>query len=448
MLKKKILAGLLVVVLILLTACGSGSAKTGNTDGVKLFGDTESRNSLRILMDIQNFTADSGPESAVREFLSDLEYASGLSDVVIEFLPSDGAERESRLTRLRAEIMAGGGPDVFIMTFSGGYDIDAEDTLFTYPQKSMEAGLFLPLDAYMENNTRFAEWEKFTQVIMDAGRNEEGQQIIPLTYTLPVLCYQQKDVTYTPTKELSWNDMLHDPELAPIAADLANCFEHFSDSDGSGDGYTPPQYLECILGKIADFENEELLFSEDELLQRVNEILSLSKEEQNAISLGATEFLIGKDMSNRSFNQPFTLIPMYSDDGGVTVSIQSYAAINRNTKRPEDAFTVIDMLLSTKAQQNYKLYSNYFYNFTGLPMNEELFQQETPLTHTDYYLREENYQELCEIRSQITAANFNCEWQYILHELLTRCRQSEIMDLTVEEMVSATYEDMLRRVRE
>ena len=34
-----------------------------------------------------------------------------------------------------------------------------------------------------------AEWESMNEVVLAAGRNEEGQQIIPLSYTVPVSVY-------------------------------------------------------------------------------------------------------------------------------------------------------------------------------------------------------------------------------------------------------------------
>lgn len=58
--------------------------------------------------------------------------------------------------------MSGGGPDAFIMSNNYGDENEQKSSLFKYPQKSMEMGLFLSLDEYMENNTQFTEWDKLT----------------------------------------------------------------------------------------------------------------------------------------------------------------------------------------------------------------------------------------------------------------------------------------------
>jgi len=328
---------------------------------------------------------------------------------------------------------------------------DSSMNLFEFPQKVMEAGMFLPLDEYMENNTRFTEWHKQTEGVMAAGRNKEGQQIIPLSYTLPLLVYEKESVEYTPTRALSWSDMLHDPELSPYALDLANCYD-WDWSVAGGNGFTR-YYMEYILGALADFENEQLLFTEEELLARVNEILALDTDDRNDIpendSYSGVEKNIG-GLFMQTYNRPMTLIPMYSDDGGVTAMIDAYAAVNRNTKRPEEAFTVIDILMSQKMQQSTDLYMVYLTGSSNLPMHEEIFQKDTPLNgNPDAYILDETFKELCEVRGQITGANFSGRYRNVLNEeLLIRCRKAEAEGTSVEALVHEVYADLERRVKE
>ena len=160
----------------------------------------EMKDPLVICMDIEFANEPVHAASTVlNDFLLSLEQTGGLSNVVIDYLPKSGPERESKLDRLRVEIMAGSGPDVFIMNCST-WGIDSEYTpveepLILYPEMSMESGLFLPLDEYIENNTRFTDWDKLTQPVLAAGRHErDGQVIVPLAYTLPVLVYKKPDV--------------------------------------------------------------------------------------------------------------------------------------------------------------------------------------------------------------------------------------------------------------
>ena len=93
------------------------------------------------------------------------------------------------------------------------------------------------------------------------------------------------------------------------------------------------------------------------------------------------------------------------------------------------------------------MYSQLLYGWYGLPLHEELFQEGTPLGRWDC-LTEENYQELCELRGQITNANFKSERTYMLNGVLGECSVAEALGTTIEKIVHETYEDMQRRVRE
>ena len=153
---------------------------------------------LRICVDIA-YTVDYGDyfepvEEAMDRFLKQFEMAGGSVDnIAVEIIPPRGPEREATLDNLRVEIASGSGPDLFIMNCDIKDSFDTKETLFRMPEKSMELGLFLPLNEYMHDDTQYAEWESMNEVVLAAGRNEEGQQIIPLSYTVPVSVYHKEE---------------------------------------------------------------------------------------------------------------------------------------------------------------------------------------------------------------------------------------------------------------
>ena len=446
---KKVLCVVLSFLMLILpcTACTS-KTEFKKTSSMLYFGDTESEDPLRICVDIQTSALDSSEITrAMEDFLSDVRTNIGEQEVIIEYVPftfmlEDSVERKTAVSRLRVEFLAGAGPDVFIMHYKRnggafGPELDTGDVLFKSPQKVMESGLFLPLDDYMENHTQHTEWDSFPQAIMDAGRNAEGQQLIPVAYTLPVIVYPRDEFDYTPNRLLSWDDMLTDTELAPFAADLINC--HFSQDKADIYAYNPAEYLEFTLGQTADYETGELLFTEEELLQHVKEILALSPEDTYPL---AEENLLGT--KTRAYSQPITLLPMYSDDGGVTARVEFYAAVNRNTDKPEEAFKVIDTLLSTETQQGSLIYSTFLCNYYDgtYPMNDALYKKDTLI---QMHPNEENHKEFCALREQITGANFDGEISVLLSHLLTNCFA---MPEQIEKFVHETYLQMKFRVRE
>ncbi len=442
---------------------------------------------LTICMDLE-YVRDpiGGPELDVvlNDFLYTLEESGELSEVEILFIPKHGEDREAMLEKIREEIEFGGGPDVFIVNYSeASYQWYAAETepLFPFAEKAMEDELFLPLDEYMENKTVFAEWDKQTQAVLAAGRNEEGQQIIPLAYTLPLLYFRKSDVDIDLTgKMYTWDDMLNNPEISRYARLMADCATPHITEDSVGMVDDGTVYLEYSFGELADFWTGYLSFTEEELLHRVNEILELHEElwsNLNFIASDAENRLdhcgtwLGYEMvsgiSDTQYNirhdSPLTMLPLYSDDGGVTASIISWAAVNRNTDRPEEAYRVIDMLMRGYVQKNYWLYEDYICGReSGIPMYEELLHPDMPFGRgLRWNLTEENYEEWCEVRSQITSANFQSALGVELNALLEECIRGagygeasyvfahENEDfVSVEQSVHEAYERMERMLYE
>lgn len=399
-------------------------------------------------------------------FLSRVADLGGPEDIEIEVLPESGVEREAKLTRLRTEIMAGEGPDIFIMACDTGTSSDGVDVLFPIPEKAMESGLFLTLDEYIEN-AQFMEWDKLTPAVMEAGRNEYGQQILPLTYTFPVTFYYQSEVSHEVSKEATWEDMLADESkvLTSAAAWIHTTEEEYG-------LYTlqswEKHYLECILGDLANYEEEKLLFTEKELLQRTEEILDLRKQYlngeyteytvvsscfQDALTIGFNDvdaFWSFDRFNGMTRTEVFTMIPLYSDDGGVTANIMYYAAISCNTKRPEDAFFILDVLMEKTTQQRSEIYK-WFSIDEGVPMHEDLLQEEYPTRYMgEWYLSDNNYAELCEIRDNITSAHFQGGLDLVLDKMFEEYYYAVIEDQakSKEEIVSNAYREMEIMLRE
>ena len=90
-----------------------------------------------------------------------------------------------------------------------GRDAYGLGALFPMIEISMRSGVFLPLDTYIEN-AQFMEWDKLTPKVMEAGRTEEGQLVVPMAYTMPLTFYRKSEVSHTPSTEMTWDDMMAD----------------------------------------------------------------------------------------------------------------------------------------------------------------------------------------------------------------------------------------------
>lgn len=300
-----------------------------------------------------------------------------IEDVEVELIPREGQKRVEAIARIQGEIANGGGPDLFLIS-NATRDTIGEKALFPFPEQAMANGMFLSLDGYIEN-AQYTDWSELYGVILEAGQTENGQQIVPLAYTLPVTCFRASETEHEPSQEWKWADMVSDEtgilQAGALWVRTQPCFYPQWEGD----------YLEYILGETVDFEKGELLFNEWQLLSVIQELLRLSKAEvdgafaalpahyQVCMSVGYRARISYEDepYADISFYDPLTMVPLYSINGGSTASVVSFAAVNANSGQPKAAFDVIDYLLSRSMQMNSKLYQS-FLGDVGMPMHTQL----------------------------------------------------------------------------
>ena len=294
-------------------------------------------------------------DDMVEEILKMVAERGGPTDIEVEMMPSQPEERQAELNRLRVELMAGGGPDVFLTTSVEPTYSGQNQALFQFPEQAMRRGFFLKLDEYIEN-AQFMEWKKLNPVVMDAGRTEEGQFLLPLVYYFPMAFFLADDVDPYPVTT-TWSDIAagNDPVLNTL-------MEPQYDSEGRKD-WCGTGYFSLTWKNLADYDSGELLISEEDLLQRAKEALALG--EKDTTELRHFFSIMTRELFSPSGQQltfdaeryqgitptdPVTMIPLYCDGGGAVVPVRAYTGINAATERPEDAFFVADVLLSEEFQ--------------------------------------------------------------------------------------------------
>ncbi len=148
-------------------------------------------------------------------------------------------------------------------------------------------------------------------------------------------------------------------------------------------------------------------------------------------------------------NERITLFPLYSAQGGYCATITSFAAINRNTKRPDDAFFVLDYLLSLECQCS-ELYANLTFS-RAIPTHEEAMQKRTKVIQYHategnkpkaWYLPKSNFEELCSLRDNITSARFRTELDKKLVNILDRSKFLVGNEGALDREVHAAYMEM------
>lgn len=298
-------------------------------------------------------------------------------------------ERSAYLDRMRVELMAGNGPDLFLCDCVYGnifgFGDEGKGPMFNFPQQLMENRIFLPLDEYMENVQYTEPAERSRKGLMESGN----------------------------------------PYL-----------EHVGRGESMGLNFLDP------FGAPADYEKEELTFTEEELLEAALDLW----EGENLWYLGYYDDVIpgaytawlSETISGReSETEGRLLVPAYNRDGGVTACVTNYAAINRNANYPEYAFRVLDLLAGKKEMQSTSLYVDFN---AGMAVYSGFGDTEPFKTFT---LTENMQRQYLELKENITAAKFITALEReAVYGIVSVCRQEGSTQEDVKKAVKNSYRAM------
>lgn len=382
----------------------------------------EPEGSLRVLIDIEVGSNVVTPlkkalnkyletEDGYTSFTGAVKEKGCPADIELEFLPTQGDERDMALTRIRTEILAGGGPDVFVCAAGPSlvFDLNSiadgvlestwEDPLFTFPQQAVKRNMFLCLDGYIEG-FEHTEWDSLTPAVMDAGKYDGKQYLLPMAYTMPVTLFKKSDFEHVHSREMTWSEMLEaSPELK-AAAVLSSSI-----------------YQPVALMLLANKNKDEPAFSEEELMTYMTEKAHGAWEVRTDQSLpdyydGYLAVGFDENLDREVFpkDEPLTMVPVYSRQGGYGAMVTSFTAVNANTRKPNAAAFVVDYLMSKECQQS--VIYEYLTASKAVPVMEGLMQEEEPMPRADEFawsMTPENYEEFCRLRDNITWAEFSTQ---------------------------------------
>lgn len=403
--KRKLISILLAfvcVLLILLPGCQKKSDPTPT---------------LRILTNVGFQDEQFGGEDDLRNVI---EYFGGLpngTEIELEVLPMEGAELHTRLTRLRTEMLAGNGPDVFLMYQP---PVPDRETLFQIPEVAMEKQYFLPLDE-LKDSAQHMDWDAMNPTVMAAGRTGEGQMILPLFYGCG-MAMSDETIAEAPG---SWDEAAASTDQA-----VRECY---------GAALYRGALRDLALGQVADYQNETLLITEEELNRRVKEALAFEYDRETS----QTEFeweptvLRAEHRLSTAEQRKDGTILLRNTDGGVTAKVNTYIAINRSTTHKEDALALVDMMASreflsmegfwserrTLDKVNMFLFVSMHAWNGGVPIYDDYFEEDRTLNY-EYSLpdcRQDIYTEMLDSISSVYIPT--CIDQELI-KLFSDCREA------------------------
>lgn len=428
---KKLLLVIPLIILLFCCACQTQEAESSGESSIKLELSSASTQkseipTLEILLDV-SLNGQYGGKS-LTEFMKTVPEYKTEYKLTFHSLPSTEKPeaRNGEITRVRMEMMAGKGPDIIIVrNFYDWTGLNPDiKNLFPIPQSAMKQNLFLPLDDYIAN-AKYMDWDKLLPALMDAGKDGAGRQmILPLTFTLNTALFETDKYTLTAQLPMTRTEMLDSTDAGIQWAGLGL-----------------NNYFTTALGGKIDYANEELLFTEEELLNLAKKNRFLRQEKEEAVEYFSDAGCRVSEISLGSINESFFglrapdyyMIPGYNEQGGVTAAVSVYAAINNATKYPSQAFAFLDSLLSKEAQKSVDLYYS-------LPSHMDLCQKKDPC-EDGWYLSDWNFQQYSAIRDQINAVEFVTPVYIELEELVQKAGEAED-EAQLEKLIHETYTRM------
>lgn len=333
-----------VVIIFILICCGCGRLP-GASDKVD--------NHLWIV------TNDGGMKRVIdrvsEQFLED---HPGLT-ITVDTGPDDADEWPLYLERLRTEIMAGEGPDIFLFLSEN----ISSSSLVTDVNQFMHNGLFLDITEYYDQDTALNK-DALVCPVMDAGVVDGARYVLPLRYNFPVI---YADVGQLEAAGVSVDDLKNGlPGLVAAAERMGE--GSLSADYGSFYFYF---YWMNFLPELIDYENQNVSLDKEELVEFLAEYRALmacgiigsvpgfdSYRDSEAfwaldghgLYLGNLNRLLENVWIAKEAGMELEMIPLTCSDGSLIANVSYYGAVGANTDSPELAYAFLREMLKAENQ--------------------------------------------------------------------------------------------------
>ncbi len=388
---------------------------------------------LRIVTDLGIMDGSSScQETGLMDLEAIVQFYGGLPnnlELELEVLPQEAEDLHSRLTSLRTEIMSGKGPDLFILSTDWGDCFANQERLFPNPEKAAAGDFFLPVDHYLAN-AKHMDFNALIPQIMEVGKTEKGQTLLPMFFTV------NTGATESLPASVSWDEAISGTNQIAAAAYAGGLREN--------------NFRSMVLGEIANHQKEELLITQEELLARIKEALSLSvPEEEDAPGIWDTFLKLDFD----SASEHTAYFPLRNCQQGLTARVNAFLAINKNSSHPDDAFALADMLMSrefltlegfwSETRTINQSQTNLWYTLSlmcAYPVHQSLLDNEATIRYA-LYIPQETLSVYHQILEQIDFVYIPANIDTLLEELYAECLAAKD-EAAVEKLVKEAYTTM------
>lgn len=344
---------LFAVLIFVFAGCNSNADEYASTS------DSENVVTLWIVSESSvNLAFDARLSEAVKQY----ERSHSNVTVQLELLPSEEQERSVRLEQIRTEILAGNGPDAYLMEARG----DKKQPLFADVTQSMYNGLFFDISEFYNTDTML-KTDSLNLAVMEAGTLEEARYVLPLWFNYPVFY-----VDATKWEAALLNDMIFEEGILCVM-DAVNELE----DNGWACGTDLNNYLYGfnMYSELMDYKSASVKVNADAVasyLKRYQVLRELIGDTySHRTSIGASAYValgeywgnlgfpmycgsisdcIGITATSKSEGKAVNMYPVRGVNGKLVADIIAWGAVGAGSNYPELAYEFIRQFLTEEFQ--------------------------------------------------------------------------------------------------
>lgn len=335
--------------------------------------------------------------------------------IQIEKLTKDAESREDQIKRLQVEIMAGGGPDIFLLpSGQGGLLVNYQHLkpLFQNVNKTLGTGAFYDLNEMMAKDAAF-QWDEFISPVMDAGVVSGKRYALPLSYLSPLLVAMDKEsaaLGFFPEEAgkgyQAFMNLLAGLEQPPLSTPLLYFMTQLP--------------LNGFINPI-DYQKESLTITQMQLTEFVTAYGAFAKTATTELEQNNKSILAGCSAPMDTFQtiaaakqsgESFSVYPIAPAEGKAEAAITTFGAINASCANKAEAYAFLKLFCRAEIQSGVglqtegseKVYgAQGIFRFFGWPVRKDVsveslwnnmgydgFYQGITLTEKDFLLPGDN----------------------------------------------------------
>ena len=363
--KKQLNMVLLILMLLAAALLISGCHTTGTEDETS-GPDTEDESvTLRLLWnDESNVFMDRLVHKVIREFEREHDNVT----IELETLPEDRSSRDIFFKQIRTEIMAGKGPDLFLMPTYGV----PGNLLFPDVTQAMYNGIFADLSAYYDADADLGK-ESLNAVVMDAGVVDGCRYTLPLRYDFPVVYANPEQL-----EAAGLDAAVFDGSVTDVLEAIAE----LGDQDAAASAaFLLEQNVSALMGSYVNYAREEILLDRTAFIDFWNSYTAVRDVAKGTASDSNNTWFEGYYLNEtwlakreplrihrlnscimeavqaKAAGAEIEMYPLRDIDGDLTAIVEYYGAVGAGCAYPELAYAFLRKLLSEDRQWERNIYA-------------------------------------------------------------------------------------------